>query len=528
VRSDITLRPVVYIIGAGPGDPGLITARGLQCLAMADVVLYDHLVSPRLLRYAPARAERIDLGEAAPRALDQEAICYLIAEKAREGGIVARLKWGDPFVFDQGGQEALFLHEQGVPFEVVPGVPAAVAVPSYAGVPVTYPGGGDTLTLVRGHEDESQSSPRVDWASLINLQGTIVCYAGGRQLPAILDALVTEGGAGGLPAAVIFDGTLPSQRTWQGTVDELAERVRQAPPREASILVVGRVTALREHLRWFDERPLFGRRIVVTRPREDAPELVDLLTVLGAAAIEAPMTRMLPPDDYSALDEAIASLDTFDWILFTSSNAVDQFMLRLLQGPGDLRALARTRLCTIGPATRDRLSRYHLKVDVMPGDGHPEGVVRAFASRGPLEGVRILFPRPDVGREVLAAELRKAGAVVTDVTAYRLVVSEPERIGEPDIYRMLLEGEVDVVTFTSASTVRNFVTTIGHDQAQDLLRQTLVACIGPVTAEAAALLGIETQIMPAEYTVPALAEAIVRHYAGTAETMRKAEGGTRN
>jgi uroporphyrinogen III methyltransferase / synthase len=520
------IRPVVYIIGAGPGDPGLITARGLQCLGMADVVLYDHLVSPRLLRYAPIHAERIDLGEAAPRALDQEAICYLLAEKARDGHVVARLKWGDPYVFDQGGQEALFLHEQGIPFEVVPGVPAAVGVPGYAGVPVTYPGGGNTLTIVRGHEDESQGVPRVDWAALARLNGTLVCYAGSRQLPTILEALSTQGEAGSQSAAAIFNGTLPAQRTWQGTVDELAAQAKASPPREPSILVVGRVTALRQHLRWFDERPLFGRRIMVTRPREDAAELVDLLTVLGAAAIEAPMTRIVPPDDYGPLDETLGALDSFEWVLFTSANAVDQFMQRLMQGTGDVRRLAHTQICTIGPVTRDRLRRYHLKVDLMPDDGHPEAVVQALAARGSLEGVRVLLPRPDVGRELLAAELRKAGAVVTDVTAYKLVVSEPERVGEPDIYRMLLDGEIDVVTFTSASTVRNFVTTIGHDQAQDLLRQTTVACIGPVTAEAAAQLGIGTQIMPSEYTVPALAEAIVNHYAGTAAS--NAEGGMRS
>ena len=507
------MRPVVYIIGAGPGDPGLITARGLQCLATADVVLYDRLVSPRLLRFAPSHAERIDVGEPAPRALDQEAICYLLAEKAREGRLEARLKWGDPFVFDPGGQEALFLHEQGVPFEVVPGVPAAVGVPGYAGVPVTYPGGGETLTLVRGNEDESQSPPQVDWASLVQLQGTIVCYAGSRQLGAMLTALAANG-AGEQPAAVIFDGTLPSQRTWQGTVAELGARVKESPPRESSMLVVGRVTALREHLRWFDERPLFGRRILVTRPREDAPELSDLLAGLGAAAIEAPMTRILPADDYAPLDETIARLDAFDWILFASSTAVDHFMQRLLQGPGDLRNLHGTRICCIGPATRARLERYHLKVDLMPGEGHPEAVVQALAAGGPLHGVRFLLPRADVGREVLAAELRKAGATVTDVTAYRLVVSEPERVGEPDVYRMLLEDQIDMVTFTSASTVRNFVSIIGHDQAQDLLSRTVVACIGPVTAEAAAQLGIQTQLMPSEYTIPALVEAILHHYDG--------------
>lgn len=507
------VRPIVYIIGAGPGDPGLITVRGLECLSIADVVLYDHLVHPRLLRHAPGHAERIDVGTAAPKPLAQEAICYLLAEKAREGRIVARLKWGDPFVFDRGGEEALFLHEQGVPFEIVPGIPAAIGVPSYAGVPVTYPGGGDTLTLVRGHEDASQTAPHVDWSSLARLQGTIVCYAGSRQLGAILEALLSHGHAHGEAGAVIFRGTHPAQQTWQGTLEELAARVKQAPPKEPSILVAGRVAALRDHLRWYDERPLFGRRIVVTRPREDAPELVDHLALLGAEAIEAPMIRMAPPEDYGPLDEAITTLDQFDWVVFTSANAVDHFMARLLAGPGDTRALNGVRLCTVGPATRDRLQRYALKVDLMPADGRPEALVQALRAAGPATGARVLLPRANVGREVLVEELRKSDAQVTEVTAYRVLLTDAEREGEPDIYRLLLDRSIDVVTFTSASSVRNLVTLLGSEQAPDLLRQTTVACIGPVTAEAAAQMGISTAIMPNEYTVPALVEAIVRHYA---------------
>ncbi len=510
------VRPLVYIIGAGPGDPGLITARGLQCLAAADVVLYDRLVSPSLLRHAAPRAERIDVGEPAPTDTAQEAICYLIAEKAREGRIVARLKWGDPFVFDRGGQEALFLHEQRVPFEVVPGVPAAIAVPSYAGVPVTYPGGGDTLTLIRGHEDESETAPQVDWTALAQLTGTVVCYAGRRQLLAVLEALLAHGRDPAEPSAVIVHGTLPSQRTIQGTLEQVAAQVREAPVGAPSILVVGRVTALRDHLRWFDERPLFGRRIVVTRPREDAPELVDRLVMLGAEAIEAPMTRILPPEDFGPLDEALAQVDKFDWVIFSSANAVDSFMSRLIAGGRDARALKGVRLCTVGPATRDRLHRYALKVDLVPEEGRPEGIVKALEGAGGLDGKSFLLPRANVGREVLAEELRRAGGDVVDVTAYRILVTEAERDGEPDIYRLLLERRIDVVTFTSASTVRNFVELLGREQAQDLLQQTTVACVGPVTAEAASQLGIQTTIMPGEYTIPALVDAIVEHYRLTA------------
>src|SRR5258705_6195184 len=222
---------IVYLIGAGAGDPGLITVRGLRYLAAADVVLHDHLVPPRLLRSARPDAEQIDVGTAAPQPLEQEAICYLLAEKAREGKIVARLKWGDPFVFDRGGSEALFLHEQGVRFEVVPGIPAGIAVPSYAGVPVTYPGGGDTLTFVRGHEDEGKTPPSVDWASLARLAGTIVCYAGARELPHILSALVSHGRPPDESAAIVYDGTLPTQQTLQGSLADLARDVRDSEDR---------------------------------------------------------------------------------------------------------------------------------------------------------------------------------------------------------------------------------------------------------------------------------------------------------
>jgi uroporphyrinogen III methyltransferase/synthase len=273
-------RVKVYLIGAGPGDPGLIAARGLDCLSRADVVVYDHLVHERLLAAAPAGAERIDVGTAAPQTMAQEAISYLLVEKAREGRVVARLKWGDPFVFDRGGEEALFLHEHGVPFEVVPGIPAAIGIPAYGGVPVTYPGAGDTLTLVRGHEDESQTPPQVDWGALAKLKGTIVCYAGTRQLPAILEALLSHGRPKSDSAAVIYEGTLPGQETVEGTLEELAERTKSSRPKRPAILVVGRVAALRQHLRWFDERPLFGRRVAVTRPREDAADLADRLAAL--------------------------------------------------------------------------------------------------------------------------------------------------------------------------------------------------------------------------------------------------------
>jgi uroporphyrinogen III methyltransferase/synthase len=503
--------PSVFLIGAGPGDPGLITQRGLECLRSADVVLHDHLVHERLLRHARPDAERIDVGTTAPDPLAQEAICYLVAEKAREGKVVARLKWGAPFLFDRGGEEALFLQEHGVSFEIVPGVPAGVGVPTYAGVPITYPGGGDTLTMIRGYEDESKAIPNVDWASVARLNGTVVCYAGPQQLPRILEALISNGRAADEPGVIIYNGTLTSQETRSGTLAELLQEFRDKPRRQAATLVVGRVVRFREHLRWFDARPLFGRRILVTRPREQATELCDALAALGAEPIEAPMIRIVPPDDPTPLEEAAARAGEFDWIVFTSGNAVESFMAALFAGNQDVRALKGPRLCTVGPSTAAKLTPYGIKVDLLPSEFRAEGVVHALAGQGSLKGKKVLLPHADIGREHIIEELRKSGADVTGVVAYRTVIDDVQREGDPDIYGMLLERKIDVVTFTSGSAVRNFAKVYGEDQAADLLRNTEVAAIGPLTAQAAEQLGIAVSIQPTTYTIAALVDAIAVH-----------------
>lgn len=503
---------IVYLIGAGPGNPELITVRGMQCLSEADVVLYDHLVHPRLLRAAKAGAEKIDVGMPAPLPHEQEAICYLLAEKAREGKVIARLKWGDPFIFDAGGSEALFLHERRIKFEVVPGVPTALGAAAYSGVPLTYPGGGDTLTFVRGNEGAANSLPDVDWNSLATLDGTIVCYAGPGQLPRMLHALLKAGRPEDDTAALIYDGTLPTQHTTLGTLAEIAYRVNSSDERRPAILVVGRVAALREHLRWFDARPLFGKRVLVTRPREQAAEFVAQLQALGADPIEASMIRIAEPVDFAPLDEACAAIDEYDWAVFTSGNAVDAFMGRLLASPADARALHGVKLCAIGVGTAERFTRFGLKVDLMPAESRAESVVAELLETGTIKGERFLLPRADIGREVIGEELRKRGGLVTEVIAYRTVAIDPERDGEPDVYRMLLDRRIDVVTFTSPSSVRSFVELYGADAAADLLHTTDVAAIGPVTAEAAAQLGITCSIVPTQYTIPALCAAIVKHF----------------
>ena len=508
----------VYLIGAGPGDPDLITVRGLRHLNAADVVVYDRLVHPRLLQSVKPGAEQIDVGAAAPRPLEQDAINLLLADKAREGKTVARLKWGDPFVFDSGGKEALFLHKQGIPFEVVPGVPPTIGGPCYAGVPLTYPEAGNAIVFIRGHEAETNTPPDVDLDKVAPLAATVVSYAGGPQLEVMIDELIAHGRSPEEPAALIIRPTLPTQRTITGTLGEMQHIVREAQRRGSGVLVVGPVVGLREYLRWFDSRPLFGKRILVTRPEAQATELVDLLWSLGAEPIEAPMIRVEPPEDYGALDEACELAGTFDWIVFTSTNGVDAFLQRLCTGPRDVRELKGVRLCAVGPATAERLLRYGLRVDLVPEEHRGEAVVEALRKTEDLSERRILLPRADLARDVLPTELRRAGAEVVDVTAYRTVRTGGDRDGGPDIFKMLLDQKIDIVTFTSASTVRNFVKVLGADPAADLLNTTVVAAIGPVTADAAARLNIQTTIMPATYTVPALVDAIVNYYSETQST----------
>jgi uroporphyrinogen III methyltransferase/synthase len=513
----------VYFIGAGPGAADLITLRGLRCLQSADVVLYDRLVHPRLLRQARVDAEKIDVG-VGPTHPEQEAICYLLAEKAKEGRVVARLKWGDPFVLDHGGAEALFLREQGIAFEVVPGVLPVFGAATHAGVPLTHSGIGETVVFVRTRESQERRAGTVDWSSFTTPDTTVVSSGDSAQLAEIVDSLVSHGRPADGPAALVYNPTLPSQETRVGSLGEIATFLGESPSHPAGLLIVGRVVELREHLQWFERRPLFGKRILVTRAADQALELVELLESLGADAIEAPMVRILPPDDYEAVDAACARLQHFKWIVFSSVNAVDAFMGRLLALPLDVRAMHGAKLCAVGSATSERLARYGLKVDLRPAEYRAEALGRALTETGRLEGVSVLIPRSDIGRDVVARALREHGAEVTEVVAYRTVPIDPERDGGPDVYRLLLDRRVDVVTFTSPSAVRNLVRLLGEDPARDLLRPVVVACIGPVTVEAAAQHGINATVMPAEYTVRGLVAALAGHFQGVRPVARESHG----
>jgi len=501
----------VFIIGAGPGDPGLISARGVRLLARADVVVYDRAVSA-VLRWARPDAERIEAGAPAEGERAQDAISMLVAEKAREGLTVAHLKWGDAFVFDSGAKEALFLHEQGVPFEVVPGIPLAIGATAYAGVPLTYPGAGDAILLLRGHEGETDAAPDVDWDAAVRIDGTLVCYGGGRQVPSILRALVEHGAAPDETAALIYQGTQPGQRTVSGTIAELLALSATATEAAPALLVVGEVACLREHLRWFDERPLFGRKIVVTRSREQGMELVDELESLGAQAIQAPTFRLAAAEDSEAVDRAAASVDAYEWVVFESATAVGSFLSALTNGPRDLRALGRVSLCAIGPSTAERLAAGGLKADVIVPEFRVESIGDALSARGALVDQHVLIVRPDHLRDVLAEDLARQGAIVTDLVAYRTAPESADSPAVQNLYRMLLDGSVDAVTFTSPTSVQLLASLIGREQVADLLNTTVVAAIGPVTAAAAAELGIRTTIVPSTYTVEALVKALVEHF----------------
>lgn len=500
----------VVFIGAGPGDPGLLGARATRLLGEATVVIYDRASEPAL-RWARPEAERLAAGAPAERDTALDAISMLIAEKAREGHTVARVKWGDGFIFDSSAKEAMFLYEQGIPFEVVPGIPPAFGAATYAGIPLTYPGAGDAVVLLRGNEDEADELPDVDWTAVARIDGTIACYAGARAVPRLLAALIDGGVPPEESAALIYQGTLPRQRTVTGTIQELLAATTEGHS-EPAFVIVGKVAGLRDHLRWFDERPLFGKRIVVTRSPELARPLVEDLEYLGAQAIEAPTFRPSPPEDPEALDRATASVDGYDWLVFESANAVSRFMSTLLRGPRDLRALGRLAICAIGPSTADRLLSGGIKPDVVVPEHGAENVGEALAAARSLVDQRVLIVRPDHLRDAVAQDLMRRGAVVTDLIAYRTAAASPDSQGAQELYRMLLDGAIDAVTFTSPSAVSRFAALIGEEQAADLLNTTVVAAIGPVTAAAAAELGIATPIIATTFSTQGLVEALVRHF----------------
>ena len=504
------MRTLVYLIGTGPGGPGLITVRGQRCLEAADVVIYDRTVHPRVLELAPRHAERIDVGRPAREHTDQDAISFLLAEKAREGKVVARLKQGDPFIFDRGGEEALFLHEQGIPFEVVPGVPVSLGAAAFAGIPLTYPGGGDTLTFVRGHEAGSQGKSAVAWGPLAALDGTVVCYGSPADLQRVAGELLAHGRPADDSAALVSRGTLAGQTTVIGTLGEVAERLGGQSVEGPSTLVIGHVVGLREHVRWFDQRPLFGRRVLVTRSRHQAAELVELLEAAGAEAIEAPVLRVAELEDFEGLDLALDTASQADWFVFTTVNGVDGFMHRRIERGRDARALAGPRIGAAGVGTSARLARFGIRVDLATEGLGVEAIVAAMGGREGLAGRRVLMPSAVNGRDSLTDALTAAGADVRHAPAFRTLAAEENP--ELDVYGQLLQHRIDVVTFTSAAAVRGFAALYGQEQVADLLTHTTVATVGPAATDAMRRLGVTPAIVPAVPTISALVDAIRGHF----------------
>jgi uroporphyrinogen III methyltransferase / synthase len=492
----------VYLVGAGPGDPKLLTLRGAELLDAADCVVYDALVNPAILDRVPPAAERRFVGKRGGEAsVSQDTIIRLLLELAREYDTVVRLKGGDPFIFGRGGEEAEALREGGVEFEVVPGITAGVAAPAYAGIPVTHRGLSVAVTFLTGHEDPTKGRSDIDWDHLAGLGGTIVFYMGVRRMEENLNRLIAGGRPADTPAAIVEWGTYPRQRTLTGTLGTIAASAAEAGIGAPALVVVGEVVELRERLAWFEARPLFGRRVLVTRARAQASGFAADLEELGAEVVQFPTIRVAPPADPEPLRRAVREIERYDWVVFTSVNGVEYLWEELRAAGRDTRSLAGVSLCAIGPATAAALELHGARADLMPEQFVSEAAVAAMAGDARLAGARILLPRADIAREALPRLLRAEGAVVDEVDAYRTVLDDAHADEMRDHVRA---GGLDLITFTASSTVRNFVKLFGTE-----VGAARVASIGPITSATARELGLQVDIEAEEYTIPGLVRAIV-------------------
>ncbi len=502
---------MVYLVGAGPGDPGLITVKGLACLQKAQTIVYDRLVNPRLLSQTAPGTELIYAGKSPTgHTMTQQEINALLVERASRGEIVVRLKGGDPFVFGRGGEEAEALAEAGIPFEVVPGITSALAVPAYAGIPVTHRDCASTLAVITGNEDPAKEDSGINWDELAAGAGTLVFLMGMANLEHIVSRLIRHGRAPQTPVALIRWGTRAEQQTLTGTLADIVPRAKKTGLTNPAVIVVGEVVALREKLAWFEKKPLFGKRVLVTRAREQAGALSQAVEVLGGEAVEFPTIHVAEPESYEMMDAAIARLDSYRWIIFTSVNGVRFFFQRLRQKGGDIRDLYGANLCAIGPKTREALEGYALRVAWMPDEYRAEEI--AAGLRGKIApGDRVLLPRADIARRVLPEALTGLGAVVDEVAAYRTV---PPAGDGCLIREMLAAGKIHVVAFTSSATVRNFVELLAEPDLPRLLGGVIVACIGPVTASAARELGLPVHAEARCYTIEGLIQAVLEEVQG--------------
>ncbi|MBW2330913.1 MAG: uroporphyrinogen-III C-methyltransferase [Deltaproteobacteria bacterium] len=499
----------VYLVGAGPGDPDLITVKGSKRLKEADVIMYDHLASAKLLKYARQDAETIYIGKRqGSHALPQDEINKLMVSKAREGRTVVRLKGGHPFIFGRGGEEAEALSQARIPFEVVPGISSAIAAPAYAGIPLTHRRYTASVAFVTGHEDPTKQHSTVDWSRLATGAGTLVILMGVKNLGKIAEKLIAAGRDPKTPVALVRWGTTPQQTTLVGTLDTIVAQAEAAALKPPVAIVVGEVVKLREALNWFEKKPLFRKTVVVTRTREQASELVARLSDLGAECLECPAISVVPPEDWAPLDVAIDRLDTYDWLVLTSVNGVSFFFDRLYARGKDVRALKDVRTATIGPATAKRLRDFGLNSDIVPETYRAESIVEDFKNEA-IKGKKVLLPRAKEARPVLPVELRKMGAVVDEIAAYQ---TEEARENVDVLIKRLEEGSIDLLTFTSSSTVRNFKALLPPERFGSLIEGVTVATIGPITADTARELGFKVDIMARDYTIDGLCEAIIQHY----------------
>ena len=484
----------VYLVGAGPGDPELITLKAKRLLEQADCILYDHLAPAELLSLAPPAAERLYVGKKkSDHALSQDEICALLVDRGRQGLNVVRLKGGDPFIFGRGGEEAEALANAGIPFEVVPGVTSPLGIAAYTGVPLTHRDHTSVVSFVTGHEVD-----KIDW-NKTGLSETLVVFMGLSQFDQIAERIIAAGRSPSTPAMAVRWGTRPDQEVLTGTLASLPGLIHEHGLKPPATIIVGEVVSLRSKLSWYERLPLFGRRIGVTRAREQAGTLSQSLHALGADVIELPTIEIRPAPDYTALDRAIASLSTYDWLLFTSTNGVRFFLDRLDASAADLRAI-RGRICAIGPATREALERFHLKVDVMAEQYVAEGLLTALSAHD-LSGARVLIARAAVARDTLPAELTRRGAHVDVVEAYWTL--PPDDLAQRAT--ALLARQPHWITFTSSSTARNLVNAVGPNALQNVR----TASIGPITSATLRELGVPVAIEATTFTVPGLIEAIL-------------------
>jgi len=496
----------VYIVGAGPGDAGLMTLKGIDCLREADVVIYDYLVSKDLLKYAKSDARFIYAGkQGGAHTLSQWQINDLLVKEAKAGNVVARLKGGDPFIFGRGGEEAEKLVANKISFEIVPGVTSAIAVPAYAGIPLTHRGLTSTVAFVTGHEDPTKEKSDINWSALSRI-GTLVFLMGVKNIEKIVRELKDNGRSPKTPAALIRWGTTPRQKILEGTLADIVNLAKDRKFVPPAILIVGEVVALRDRLQWFDSKPLFGKGVVITRPEKQADDLAQLLIKEGATPIHFPTIKIVPPLSWRELDKAIKKLDDYDWLIFTSANGVAYFFERLSAKGKDIRDLKGIKICCIGPATARQVQDKGIRVDLIPGEFISEGILKSFA-RKKLKGKKILLARAAEARDVLPEGLKKLGARVDVATAYVTVTSGRKKNELEDLF---YENRVDVITFTSSSTVNNFRKIMGSGFR--LPEGVKIASIGPVTAATARKAGFPVDIHQEEYTMEGLVNALNAYF----------------